>query len=205
MTSALAGRVREQARIAASAACARRGGSTNSPAGFRRWRRLDDDRRGRRERDQCQPRPRRRRPARRRTATSTLRAAWPPEDALDAAAMTAARWAFTHDEPAGAETGDAADRARGCSCRCARRAAASASSGVAHGNGAAARSGSARAAGDACGADRRRAGARLALAREMVSARTRHRNRAGAQHAAGLDLPRLPHAARLHPGRRRRA
>ena len=34
-----------------------------------------------------------------------LTAAWPPEDALDAAAMTAARWAHSHDEPAGADTG----------------------------------------------------------------------------------------------------
>jgi len=34
-----------------------------------------------------------------------LAAAWPPEDALDAAAMTAARWAYTHVEPAGADTG----------------------------------------------------------------------------------------------------
>ncbi len=34
-----------------------------------------------------------------------LTAAWPPEDALDAAAMTAARWAYSHDEPAGADTG----------------------------------------------------------------------------------------------------
>jgi len=33
-----------------------------------------------------------------------LKAAWPPEDALDTASMTAARWAFTHDEPAGADT-----------------------------------------------------------------------------------------------------
>jgi two-component system sensor histidine kinase KdpD len=34
-----------------------------------------------------------------------LMAAWPPEDALDAAAMTAARWAYSHNEPAGADTG----------------------------------------------------------------------------------------------------
>ncbi|RDV03583.1 sensor histidine kinase [Undibacter mobilis] len=34
-----------------------------------------------------------------------LAAAWPPEDELDAAAMTAARWAYHHDEPAGADTG----------------------------------------------------------------------------------------------------
>jgi two-component system sensor histidine kinase KdpD len=31
-------------------------------------------------------------------------AAWPPQDELDAAAMTAARWAYTHAEPAGADT-----------------------------------------------------------------------------------------------------
>jgi two-component system sensor histidine kinase KdpD len=35
----------------------------------------------------------------------TLRAAWPPEDALDPASMTAGRWAFSHDEPAGTDTG----------------------------------------------------------------------------------------------------
>jgi len=34
----------------------------------------------------------------------SLTAAWPPEDALDAAAMTAARWALNHGEPAGADT-----------------------------------------------------------------------------------------------------
>ena len=33
-----------------------------------------------------------------------LRAAWPPEDQLDPATMTAARWSFIHDEPAGADT-----------------------------------------------------------------------------------------------------
>ena len=34
-----------------------------------------------------------------------LTAAWPPEDELDPAAMTAARWAYSHNEPAGADTG----------------------------------------------------------------------------------------------------
>ena len=34
-----------------------------------------------------------------------LTAAWPPEDDLDAAAMTAARWAYNHGEPAGTNTG----------------------------------------------------------------------------------------------------
>ena len=33
-----------------------------------------------------------------------LTAAWPPEDELDAAPMTAARWAFSHAEAAGADT-----------------------------------------------------------------------------------------------------
>jgi two-component system sensor histidine kinase KdpD len=35
----------------------------------------------------------------------TLAAAWPPDDALDEAGMTAARWAFNHNEPAGTDTG----------------------------------------------------------------------------------------------------
>jgi two-component system, OmpR family, sensor histidine kinase KdpD len=34
-----------------------------------------------------------------------LTAAWPPEDTLEAAAITAARWAYSHAEPAGADTG----------------------------------------------------------------------------------------------------
>ena len=34
-----------------------------------------------------------------------LTASWPPEDTLDAAPMTAARWAYSHGEPAGADTG----------------------------------------------------------------------------------------------------
>jgi len=33
-----------------------------------------------------------------------LAASWPPEDDLDAAAMTAARWAYQHNEPAGSNT-----------------------------------------------------------------------------------------------------
>jgi two-component system sensor histidine kinase KdpD len=33
-----------------------------------------------------------------------LRAAWPPEESLDTAAMTAARWSLEHNEPAGADT-----------------------------------------------------------------------------------------------------
>ncbi|SCW44947.1 sensor histidine kinase [Ancylobacter rudongensis] len=37
--------------------------------------------------------------------TLALTAAWPPEDRLDTASMTAAGWAFDHGEPAGAGTG----------------------------------------------------------------------------------------------------
>jgi len=33
-----------------------------------------------------------------------LRAAWPPEESLDTATMTAARWSLEHNEPAGADT-----------------------------------------------------------------------------------------------------
>jgi two-component system sensor histidine kinase KdpD len=33
-----------------------------------------------------------------------LTAAWPPEDSLDTASLTAARWAFSHNEAAGADT-----------------------------------------------------------------------------------------------------
>jgi two-component system, OmpR family, sensor histidine kinase KdpD len=39
-----------------------------------------------------------------RDGSLELRAAWPPEDELDAGSITAARWALTHDEPAGADT-----------------------------------------------------------------------------------------------------
>jgi two-component system sensor histidine kinase KdpD len=34
-----------------------------------------------------------------------IAAGWPPQDELDAASMTAARWAFGHEEPSGADTG----------------------------------------------------------------------------------------------------
>lgn len=39
------------------------------------------------------------------TGELRLKAAWPPEDTLDTPAVTAAHWAFTRDEPAGAHTG----------------------------------------------------------------------------------------------------
>lgn len=40
-----------------------------------------------------------------RDGTLAIAAAWPPEDRLDTASMTAARWAFDHGEAAGAGTG----------------------------------------------------------------------------------------------------
>ncbi len=103
MTSALGGRVREQARIAASRMRATRrlyeftrklsglvtldeiaeGAATEINASLNRPTVVLLD----------------------QSDDLTLRAAWPPEDMLDAASMSAARWAFSHDEPAGFETG----------------------------------------------------------------------------------------------------
>ena len=102
MTSALAGRVREQARIAVSRMRAMRrlyeftrrlsglatldavaeGAASEINASLSRPAVVLLDRDG----------------------DLVLSAAWPPEDMLDTAGMTAARWAFTHDEPAGAAT-----------------------------------------------------------------------------------------------------
>jgi two-component system sensor histidine kinase KdpD len=102
MTSALAGRVREQARIAVSRMRAMRrlyeftrrlsglatldavaeGAASEINASLSRSAVVLLDRDG----------------------DLVLSAAWPPEDVLGTAEMTAARWAFTHDEPAGAAT-----------------------------------------------------------------------------------------------------
>ena len=100
--SALAGRVREQAQIARHA-FAQRGGCTSSRAGYRGWRRS--------MRSLKAP------PARsmrvwhgrrscywNKDGDLVLTAAWPPEDSLDTASLSAARWAFSHNEPAGADT-----------------------------------------------------------------------------------------------------
>jgi len=54
-----------------------------------------------------------------------VRAAWPPEDVLDAAGMTAARWSFTYDEPAGPMRRRCRG-SHGSSSRCELRTAASA-------------------------------------------------------------------------------
>ena len=104
VTSALAGRVREQATVSASRMRAMR-------RLYEFTRRLSGlatlDARGRRrgQRNPRQPRRGRSWCCWRRATILTLTAAWPPEDALDAAAMTAARWAYSHVEPAGADTG----------------------------------------------------------------------------------------------------
>ena len=102
ITSALAGRVREQARIAAD----RTRGTRRLYEFTRRLSglaTLDDLAEGAAGEIHASLG----RPAAILLATDgelALRAAWPPEDVLDTASMTAARWAFEHDEPAGAET-----------------------------------------------------------------------------------------------------
>ena len=70
--------------------------------------------------------------------------------------------------------------------------------GIAQARRAAARLGGAHAARHARRTDRGGAGTRLAGARDGQRARVR-RDRARAQHAAGFDLPRFPHAAGLDP------
>jgi two-component system, OmpR family, sensor histidine kinase KdpD len=102
MTSALAGRERDQARIAAS-----RMRSTRRLYEFTRklsaLARLDDVAEGAAgEIYTTLGRPTIVLLA--QDGDVVLRAAWPPEDRLDPATMTAARWSFTHDEPAGADT-----------------------------------------------------------------------------------------------------
>lgn len=102
MTSALAGRVREQARIAVSRMRAMRRlyEFTRRLSGLAT---LDAVAEGAASEINASLS----RPAvvlLERDGDLVLSAAWPPEDMLDTAGMTAARWAFTHDEPAGAAT-----------------------------------------------------------------------------------------------------
>ncbi len=104
ISSALAGRVREQARIAAASHARHAAAVRVYTASCQAWRRSMRVAEGAASeihaslgRSGC------------RHAWHdddlALTAAWPPEDALDAAAMTAARWAYSHNEPAGADTG----------------------------------------------------------------------------------------------------
>ncbi|MGE3149102.1 MAG: DUF4118 domain-containing protein [Pseudorhodoplanes sp.] len=102
MTSALAGRVREQARAAAS-----RMRATRRLYEFTRKLSalvtLDDIAEGAATEINASLD----RPAAILLDTAgelVLRAAWPPEDALDTASLSAARWTFGHDEPAGFDT-----------------------------------------------------------------------------------------------------
>jgi two-component system sensor histidine kinase KdpD len=102
MTSALAGRVRDQARISAD-----RVRSTRRLYEFTRklsaLARLDDVAEGAAgEIHTTLGRPTLVLLA--QEGDLALRAAWPPEDRLDPATLTAAHWAFSHDEPAGADT-----------------------------------------------------------------------------------------------------
>ncbi len=115
-----------------------------------------------------------------------LIAAWPPEDTLDAAPMTAARWAFSHGEPAGADTstlpivpwffvplriGDKTLGVIGVKSEGIRLA----------------RFGSASATRCVVRANRRRPGARLARAR-YGARQNGDGNRTGTQYAVGVDF-----------------
>lgn len=102
MTSTLAGRVREQARVAAARMRAMRRlyEFTRRLSGLAK---LDDVAEAAASEINAS--------LGRRTVVLlgsngelALTSAWPPEDSLDTASMTAARWAFSHDEPAGADT-----------------------------------------------------------------------------------------------------
>jgi two-component system sensor histidine kinase KdpD len=103
MTSALAGRVREQAQVAASRMRAMRRlyEFTRRLSGLAT---LDDVTEGAASEVHASLG----RPTVVLLAQAgelMLSAAWPPEDTLDTASMTAARWSFSHNEPAGADTG----------------------------------------------------------------------------------------------------
>ena len=133
-----------------------------------------------------------------------LRAAWPPEEALDTAAMTAARWALEHNEPAGADTATLPsvpwfflplqDGARIVRRR--RRSAATRTG---------QRSIRRRARCSKRSPSRRRRRSIAPRSRAKWCSARCGRDRARAQYAAGLDLARLPHAAGLDPRARRRA
>lgn len=102
MTSALAGRVREQARIAASRMRAMRR-LYEFTRRLSRLATLDDVAEGAASEIHASL-GRATVVLRTQEGELALSAAWPPEDALDTASMTAARWAFSHKEPAGAGT-----------------------------------------------------------------------------------------------------
>ena len=131
-------------------------------------------------------------------ASWSCAAAWPPEDALDTASMTAARWAFEHDEPAGADTAtlptvpwlflplQTAARPFGVV-------------GVGRDEDGAALDPEARTLLDTLAEQTAAALERASLAPRDGGGAQRRRDRARAQHAAGVDLARFPHAARVDP------
>ena len=126
-----------------------------------------------------------------------LIAAWPPEDSLDAAAMTAARWAYSHVEPAGTDTGTlpiipwyfvplrTGTQTLGVV-------------GVAKEKDAPPLDSEARALLDTLVEQTAAALERASLAREMVSAKTADRDRARTQYFAGVCLARFSHSAVFH-------
>jgi two-component system, OmpR family, sensor histidine kinase KdpD len=102
ITSALAGRVREQARIAADRMRATRRlyEFTRKLSGLARLDEVAEGAAGEIHTSLGRPTV----VLLDQDGELEMRASWPPEDELDPASMTAARWALTHDEPAGADT-----------------------------------------------------------------------------------------------------
>ena len=127
-----------------------------------------------------------------------LAASWPPEDELDTASASAARWAYEKDEAAGAGT-DTLPSARWLFLPLRSSRGRVGVVGVALDEGRA-RSRDPHPGRDGGGADGGRSGAGAADAGDRGG---QHGGRVGtgAQHAAGVDQPRLPHASRLHSRR----
>ena len=125
--------------------------------------------------------------------------AWPGDVSLDTAAMTAAWWALDHGEAAGADTATLpAVPWLFLPLRAGQKAFGVIGAGRSF-EGTRARCRGANSAGDLGRADGNRARSRLARTRHGRGAQ-RRRDGARAQHVAGIDLARLPHAARVHPG-----
>ena len=127
-----------------------------------------------------------------------LAASWPPEDELDTASASAARWAYEKDEAAGAGT-DTLPSARWLFLPLRSSHGRIGVLGVAIDG--AALDPEIRTLVETVAELTATALERARLTREIAAAQHGRRGRAGAQHAAGLDQPRLPHASRLHPRR----
>ncbi len=127
-----------------------------------------------------------------------LRAAWPPEEALDTASMTAARWAIEHDEPAGADTATL-PAVPWLFLPLKTGRAAFGVVGIGRDEDGATLDTEARTLLDTLAEQTAAALDRASLAREMVAARSATETERVRNTLAGFDLARLPHAACLDP------